>query len=121
MKNDGVHWEPEEDDLLLKLVSAKGTRWSIIVTLFNLRTVFAPREAPSLRNRFKRLSDKSGAVRQHCSFCGQPRRAHICHGRALLRRHLLKRGFMAMKKDNTVIERFTSTREFAEELGMWPW
>lgn len=66
-------WTPNEDELLLRLLSTKGPSWTVIATHFPHRTI------PSLRNRWRRIDmGQKHPSASKCSHCGQPRRGHTC-------------------------------------------
>lgn len=71
-------WEPEEDRVIIELLSELGPRWSKIVKALPGRTI------SSIRNRWQR-SEKGQKLREggvesknRCNICGAPRRGHVC-------------------------------------------
>ena len=79
----GVHenmkaWEPEEDRIIIELLSELGPRWSKIVKALPGRSI------SSIRNRWQRI-EKGRKLREdgvesknRCNICGEPRRGHVC-------------------------------------------
>ena len=79
----GVHehmraWEPEEDQLIIRLLNELGPKWSKIVEQLPGRSV------SSVRNRWQRI-DKGNKLREagkesknRCQQCGKPKRGHVC-------------------------------------------
>ena len=82
----GVHehmraWEPEEDQLIIRLLNELGPKWSKIVEQLPGRSV------SSVRNRWQRI-DKGNKLREagkesknRCQQCGKPKRGHVCLAR----------------------------------------
>lgn len=89
----GVHghmraWDPEEDRLIIEMLSQHGPRWAKIVKELPGRTI------SSVRNRWQRIDrgrriTQSGAGdgelrKNRCQWCGQPKRGHVCFVRMQL-------------------------------------
>lgn len=74
-------WEPEEDQLIMDLVSSIGFKWKNILENFPGRT------AASLRNRYARIKKgekliaEGASLKNKCHACGEIKRGHICKAR----------------------------------------
>ena len=74
----GNCWSPEEDQIILAVVSREGPKWGRVVLRLPWRTV------PSIRNRWQRMENgrklrESGVEsKNRCHACGEPRRGHVC-------------------------------------------
>ena len=74
----GNCWSPEEDQIILAVVSREGPKWGRVVLRLPWRTV------PSIRNRWQRIENgrklrESGVEsKNRCHACGEPRRGHVC-------------------------------------------
>ena len=74
----GNCWSPEEDQIILSVVSREGPKWGRVLLALPWRTV------PSIRNRWQRMENgrklrESGVEsKNRCHACGQPRRGHVC-------------------------------------------
>jgi len=75
-------WDPEEDHIILEMVSREGTKWSSIVSHLPGRSV------ASVRNRYQRIEKGrklrelgSHLVKNRCHMCNQPKRGHICYAK----------------------------------------
>lgn len=76
------HWSPDEDALILKMVSAYGRSW------FDIATHLPQRTDNAVRNRFMRITQGVLKLAKRpescyvCSRCGQLKRGHTCSARA---------------------------------------
>jgi len=74
----GSVWTPEEDQIILEVVSQEGPKWTRVLQRLPWRTI------PSIRNRWQRMENgrkirESGVEsRNRCHACGLPRRGHVC-------------------------------------------
>ena len=72
-------WEPEEDRLIIELLSTLGPRWNQIKSRIPHRSV------SSIRNRWQRI-DRGRKMKEagrlvngtKCEVCGEPKRGHVC-------------------------------------------
>lgn len=74
-------WNPEEDRLIIEMISTNGPRWSNIVKMLPGRTI------SSVRNRWQRIQKGRRMMRDgigsksRCQWCGQPKSGHVCFAR----------------------------------------
>lgn len=74
----GSVWTPEEDQIILEVVSREGPKWTRVLQRLPGRTI------PSIRNRWQRMENgrkmrESGIEsKNRCHACGLPRRGHVC-------------------------------------------
>lgn len=74
-------WEPEEDQLIIDLVSRLGFKWKHIIENFPGRTT------ASLRNRYSRIKKgekmiaEGANLKNRCHACGELKRGHVCRAR----------------------------------------
>ena len=82
----GVHenmrpWEPEEDRLIIELLSELGPRWSRIVKQLPGRTISSVRNRWQRIDKGRRLRDSGMEFKNRCQQCGEPKRGHVCFAR----------------------------------------
>lgn len=74
-------WDPEEDTLIMELVSEIGFKWKHMLEKFPGRT------PASLRNRYSRIKKgekliaEGASLKNRCHACGEMKRGHICKAR----------------------------------------
>jgi hypothetical protein len=82
----GVHenmkpWEPEEDRLIIEMLSELGPRWSKIVKQLPGRTISSVRNRWQRIDKGRRLRDSGMEFKNRCQQCGEPKRGHVCFAR----------------------------------------
>ena len=82
----GVHghmraWDPEEDRLIIEMLSQHGPRWAKIVKELPGRTISSIRCRWQRIDRGRRISQSGAGSKNHCQWCGQPKRGHVCFAR----------------------------------------
>jgi len=82
----GVHehmraWEPEEDRLIIEMLSLHGPRWGKIVKELPGRTISSVRNRWQRIDKGRRMSAAGAESKNRCQWCGQPKRGHVCFAR----------------------------------------
>ena len=84
VQENSLAWEPEEDDIILRMHALIGPKWKAISEQMPGRSI------SSIRNRFQRMEagrkaiEKGGEIKNRCHSCGKFKRGHICHAKSKL-------------------------------------
>ena len=74
-------WEPEEDRLIIEMLSQHGPRWAQIVKRLPGRTISSVRNRWQRIERGRRMGSTGSETKNRCQWCGQPKRGHVCFAR----------------------------------------